>query len=94
MKRFKVYTNEEAPNTEDMSIGDRLDLINEEINHLRTVVRDSDDLDEKIEAVAEMVDQSRFYTSFAVKMDVAAIGEMIEDMKENGIVVSKKKRKI
>jgi hypothetical protein len=93
MKKFKVYTNEEAPRSDDMSMGDRLDLINDEINHLLTVVQDSEELDEKVEAVAELINQARFYTSFAVKMDVAQIGDMIEDMKENGIVVSKKKKR-
>ena len=66
MKRFKSYIDEEYSATDQMSIGDRLDMLNEEIEYLNTVAKDSEELDEKIIAVANMVNSARFYVSFAI----------------------------
>ena len=82
MKRFKVYTNEQTvgdiEGIDDMSIGDRLDMLNEEIEYLNTVVKDSDELEEKIIAVANMMNSTRFYVSFAIKQDLQTVMDLLE----------------
>ena len=78
MKRFKTYVNEEYSGSKEMSIGDRLDMLNEEIEYLNTVVKDSEELEEKILAVADMVNSARFYTAFAIKQDLQTLMDMLE----------------
>ena len=49
-----------------MTLGDRFDLLNDEIEALEDKIIQSDELDEKIEAVASMVNKARFYAAFTV----------------------------
>ena len=82
MKSFKTLTNEQyvrdIEGIDQMSIGDRLDMINEEIEYLNSIVKESEELDEKIIAVANMVNSARFYVSFAIKQDLQTVMDMLE----------------
>ena len=60
------HFNEEYSSADDMTLGDRLDLLNDEIEALEDKIIQSDELDEKIEAVASMVNKARFYAAFTV----------------------------
>ena len=59
------HFNEEYAATDDMTIGDRLDLLNDDIESLTSVVNDSEESDEKLDAIALMVNKARLYTALS-----------------------------
>lgn len=78
LKEFKTRTQEGYTSNLDISIGDRLDMINDEIENCLSIINDSDDLDEKVSVLAELINQARFYTSFVAKKDIAEIMDRLE----------------
>tara|TARA_Y100001934_G_scaffold255759_1_gene323096 strand:+ start:35 stop:370 length:336 start_codon:yes stop_codon:yes gene_type:complete len=65
LKRPKSFDDRQYAESKDITIGNRLDWLNEEIESLNSIVNDGEELDEKLNAIALMVNKARLYTALS-----------------------------
>ncbi len=63
---FEHFINEDYGSNGQMSLSDRLDLLNDEIEGLEANIAQTDNVVEMMYSLAEMVNKARFYTALTV----------------------------
>jgi hypothetical protein len=85
---MKIYCD--IKNDTEMTIGDRLDMLNGEIESLQTTIEESEHVSEQLEFVAAMVNKGRFYTTLSTHVVLTDIWQRLEEWEERFVKIEDK----